>query len=197
MDSHIVTIPNALSSTVCQNLIDAFEKSIDLQSPGMAGGFQGTVAEMPHIKKSTDIRIDQSFLNNELWGQPIQETIKVLNQGIEEYKKQYPFVNTLAPWTLDLQWNVQRYLPGEGFKKWHCETNSKRYNHRVLAWMIYLNTVTDGGGTEFAHGNETASAEEGKLVIWPGAFTHFHRGVVSPTETKYIATGWYIFYTDD
>ena len=36
-------------------------------------------------------------------------------------------------------------------------------------------------------------AGEGRLVIWPAYWTHFHRGIISETETKYIATGWYTF----
>ena len=34
-------------------------------------------------------------------------------------------------------------------------------------------------------------AEKGKTVIWPAEWTHTHRGIVAPKETKYIATGWY------
>ena len=34
-------------------------------------------------------------------------------------------------------------------------------------------------------------AEKGLTVFWPTEWTHTHVGVVSPTETKYIITGWY------
>ena len=34
-------------------------------------------------------------------------------------------------------------------------------------------------------------AKKGKLVIWPTDFTHPHKGVISHTEEKYIATGWF------
>ena len=63
-------------------------------------------------------------------------------------------------------------------------------NDIQLVYMLYLNTVTDGGGTEFIHQKIITNAEKGKLVIWPADFTHLHRGIVSPTEIKYIATGW-------
>ena len=66
--------------------------------------------------------------------------------------------------------------------------------NRFLVWMIYLNTVTDKGGTEFKYLNHTEDAVEGKIIIWPTDFTHTHRGVVSPTQKKYILTGWYSFY---
>ena len=57
--------------------------------------------------------------------------------------------------------------------------------------MVYLNTVNDKGGTEFKYLKHTENAEQGKLVIWPADWTGTHRGIVSPTEIKYIMTGWY------
>ena len=63
----------------------------------------------------------------------------------------------------------------------------------MMVWHIYLNTVTDGGGTHYTQYNKTIDAVEGRLVIWPAYWTHFHHGVVSKTQTKYIATGWYNF----
>ena len=41
------------------------------------------------------------------------------------------------------------------------------------------------------HYDKTLEAKEGRLVIWPAFFTHTHKGVVSKTQTKYIATGWF------
>ena len=34
-------------------------------------------------------------------------------------------------------------------------------------------------------------------LIWPCDWTHVHRGVTSPTQTKYIATGWYTYLLPD
>jgi hypothetical protein len=62
-----------------------------------------------------------------------------------------------------------------------------------MAWMIYLNTITDEGGTYFSSYDKTLEAKEGRLVIWPAFFTHTHKGVVSKTQTKYIATGWFSY----
>ena len=57
--------------------------------------------------------------------------------------------------------------------------------------MFYLNTVTDDGGTYFSNYDLTLDAVEGRLVIWPAYWTHFHKGIVSASQEKYIATGWY------
>ena len=39
----------------------------------------------------------------------------------------------------------------------------------------------------------TTDAVEERLVIWPAYWTHEHHGLMSETQTKYIATGWYDF----
>ena len=64
---------------------------------------------------------------------------------------------------------------------------------RVLAWMFYLNDVTDKGGPRFPRHNLTLKARAGDLYIWPAYFTHSHHGIASPTQVKYIATGWVNF----
>jgi hypothetical protein len=56
--------------------------------------------------------------------------------------------------------------------------------------MTYLNDVEDGGGTEFLNQKLVVHAKKGKTLIWPADWTHTHRGVVSPTQEKYIITGW-------
>mgnify|MGYP001253549513 FL=1 len=58
--------------------------------------------------------------------------------------------------------------------------------------MFYLNDVPDGG-TNFPTYNMTTDAVEGRLVLWPPYWTHAHHGIVSHTQVKYIATGWFAF----
>ena len=60
--------------------------------------------------------------------------------------------------------------------------------------MTYLNDVKDGGGTEFYYQNQIVKAQKGLTIIWPSEWPHVHRGLISNSETKYIATGLYGFY---
>ena len=56
--------------------------------------------------------------------------------------------------------------------------------------MVYLNDVEEDGETEFLYQELKLKPKKGRVVIWPGSFTHLHRGN-PPRSTKYIATGWY------
>jgi len=87
--------------------------------------------------------------------------------------------------------NIQKYLPGQGFKSWHSERTNLAASRRCLVFMTYLNNVKNGG-TEFRYQKLKTEAKEGLTLIWPTDFTHTHRGVIAK-ETKYIITGWYTF----
>lgn len=120
-----------------------------------------------------------------------------LNSAIEEYKKIYPecYENIhIWGWTPP---RLQKYEPGRAYRELHCENNGQSiYQNRHLAYMTYLNDVTDGGGTEFPQHKLTTPAKKGLTLIWPAGWTHHHRGVVSETQKKYIITGWLCFYPD-
>ena len=59
-------------------------------------------------------------------------------------------------------------------------------------WMIYLNDINDRGWTEFFYQQHYEIPKAGKIVCCLCDWTHTHRGIVSPTETKYILTGLHI-----
>jgi len=80
-------------------------------------------------------------------------------------------------------------------RAWHMERGSldKPIVSRHLVFMTYLNDVTDGGGTEFLYQDTCVSAEKGLTLVWPAEWMFTHRGQVSPTQEKYVITGWLSF----
>ena len=120
------------------------------------------------------------------------EIFKCLGDHIQSYKNTYPSLQSIGYWQVSEGYNSQKYNPGQGYHQIHCEHDHKN-SIRVMAWMIYLNTVTDKGGTYFNVYDKMIRPKEGRLVIWPAYWTHTHHGIVSETETKYLLTGWYEF----
>jgi hypothetical protein len=94
--------------------------------------------------------------------------------------------------------NLQKYLQGTGgYHHWHSEIYPQNETcetlHRVLLWQFYLNDVEDGGETEFLYQERKIEARKGRLVIAPAGWTHTHKGHVSRSRDKYIATSWILF----
>ena len=85
---------------------------------------------------------------------------------------------------------LQKTSPGEGYHIWHCEHMMKGSRDRILAWMIYLNDVEEGGETEFLYQKTRIKPKKNRLLIWPSQFTHTHRGNPPLSGDKYILTGW-------
>ena len=113
-----------------------------------------------------------------------------LQRCLQQYVEQHPMLKQVGLYRVTESPAIQHYRPGGGFKMPHFERSGYDTTTRMLVWMTYLNDVKDGGGTHFVYQKHTFEARKGRTLIWPSDFTHTHAGVVSPTEHKYIITGW-------
>lgn len=94
--------------------------------------------------------------------------------------------------------NLQKYLRASGgYHHWHSEIYPQNASceslHRVLLFQFYLNDVEDGGETAFLYQGRNIEARQGRLIIAPAGFTHTHKGHVSRSGDKYVATSWILF----
>lgn len=121
-------------------------------------------------------------------GVSIIDTVPI-DQYFNQYCTKHPslFTKTLHQFPA---FNIQHYQPNEYYSIPHVE-NGPEFPERILVWMVYLNTLTDGGGTQFPEQNMITQPIQGNLIIWPATFPYVHCGVNSPTQHKFILTGWY------
>ena len=85
---------------------------------------------------------------------------------------------------------MQETLPQRGYHAWHSEDGSLGCNRRILATMMFLNDVYEGGETEFLYQSLRYKPKRGQFMIWPAGFTHVHRGNPPLSGEKYISTSW-------
>ena len=182
----------ALSPELCQSFIDTFEAS-DEKKPGVLYGPDGHSSTTG--KKSTDITFHPGYLENDTWGPLLKQLVPIIERGQDVYVSRHlTTMQKMDAFRIDSHFNMQRYLPGEGFTGWHCERAGLKHANRILVWMVYLNDVNDGGETEFYYQHHFEQPTEGKLLIWPSDWTYLHRGVIAPFESKYVLTGWFVHY---
>jgi hypothetical protein len=169
---------------LCKSLINLFEKS----NKKFEGKVGNSVIDRTK-KDSTDISFN-IFSQEPL----IKEYIKNLSFIIEKYKKKYKYAdNPQDKWGITEKFNIQRYLPNQGYHMFHSERTSIKDSLRHLVFMTYLNDVKDDGETEWFYQNLKIKPETGLTIIWPTDWTFTHRGIASKTEKKYIVTGWYSY----
>ena len=183
MKDFIGIYDNAVSSEQCKQVIEYFE-SFDVYD---TKSNQYAKHERDCDSLGISFEREDNAPSNQIVG-------KTLFDYFQKYLKINPELMNIDEFSPFYAFNIQRYKPNQCYWQPHCENDGDNLD-RLLAWTIYLNTVTDGGGTHYTQYNKTIDAVEGRLVIWPAYWTHFHHGVVSKSQTKYIATGWY-HYTE-
>ena len=111
------------------------------------------------------------------------------NEVYPLYTQKYSYLKSLASHTI-LDVKIQKTKIGGGYHTWHCENAEMKARNRILAFMVYLNDVDEGGETEFLYQKCRFKPEKNTLLVWPSQFTHVHRGNPPLSNDKYIITGW-------
>jgi len=170
-------------TSTCDELIN-FWKITPNKGPGLS--------DNGIINKNTKDSIDTVLPPN---AEMSSKYVRNLQTALLEYIKKYKWCNDYCPFRIAEGINLQYYPPKGGYHLWHTERFAATYPTvtRHLVFMTYLNDVTDQGETEFFHQKLKIKPEKGLTVIWPADWTFTHRGVASPTQEKFIATGWYNF----
>ena len=186
---------NSGYEALADGVLAFFERRSDLQRPGVAFGPEGPDGPEP-AKVSTDISlvaIDRSDPEAFALAEVI---LRGVSAALERYLQERPLLRDCAPEQqlfVHPIFNLQHYAPGEGFRRWHCDwTLSEEATEpqaRVLAWILYCNSLPEGG-TEFHWQRHHEEAERGKLLLFPAGLSHIHRGRVNHNHSKTIATGW-------
>lgn len=101
----------------------------------------------------------------------------------------------------------QRYLPGQEFRA-HCDwfwtlgdywpAEAKRGGQRGWTAMAYLNTVEEGGTTDFTRIGLSVTPQRGALLVWNNAtpdgapnWDTMHAAQPVVRGAKYVITKWY------
>ena len=180
---------DALSVDECKYILDFFDNARKCEdSSEFLCKKDGTTADRinKNVKDSTDIAMTFNHSNHEI----NQIIMKSLASNTRKYVEDNSELKLISSWGILDSYNIQKYEPNKGYYALHCENCDIVTNKRVLVWMFYLNSVSDGG-TYFSNYDFTLDAVEGRLAIWPAYWTHFHKGIISASQEKYIATGWY------
>jgi len=172
---------------ICDDLISYFQLK--------DGKIEGEIGHDHEVNKAIKDSLDL-IVPPERFGHPIiAKYLVALREVAARYSEKYQAAGIVNPWGITENINVQYYKPTAGYKEWHTERIGKMLPsaNRHLVFMTYLNDVDDEGGTEFYYQRLRVQPRKGLTLIWPVDWTHLHRGVVSPTQDKYIITGWFSF----
>jgi hypothetical protein len=127
-----------------------------------------------------------------------QKLRNLLIEAVKAYGQKFPIVKEFFLESSHISFNgfkVQRTSRSGGFHMWHFEDG--HFRERFLTWTIFLNTVEEGGETEFLYQSARVPAKQGSFCLFPTDWTHTHRGNPPISNEKWIMTGWVAFAPKD
>jgi hypothetical protein len=191
--SGIAEYKNVLDAELCKELVSCLTEDFNtLFSAGPTlGGYN------PYMKRC----MDTSFMNDEQYTPELRHYKKyfeicssfdtIVWSCVADYIEQYREL-WQAPNVQSTGFRIQRYERNAGYYRQHCdavpwiETHGDSSIKRILAVVVYLNTVQDGGGTRFPMHELTVNAEVGKVVVFPTTWQYPHQGLVPLSSDKWI-----------
>jgi hypothetical protein len=206
---HIACYDNIISPEMCREIIDYFEETLtdgsvftcrddysDEEWNELPDISRKIIDEGAYSDGTTQFdqsqlgRKDDSLFLNITSPKYSEITFEALQKGFEEYTKVYPLLRESTISSTDVK--MQRTPPGGGYHVWHDERAAWGVDHRQVVWMIYLNDMPEGEAeTEFYYQKLRINPKAGRLVLWPAAYTHAHRGNIVFSQNKYVLTGWF------
>jgi hypothetical protein len=185
LKQHIGIFHNAVPAPVCEAFVRYFDWA---QQHKMTHARKEIGAHVP-TKQTADEGVSFFSQNIDQNIEPFSAFRHSLDQCYLEYTDKYIGLQTVEGLSL-LGANIQKTLPTQGYHVWHFESGSYESSRRVVVFSVYLNTVEEGGETEFIDQSMRVKATQGTLVLWPAAYTHTHRGNPPLSGEKYLLTGW-------
>ena len=165
---------NALRHDVCDFLVNFFEDnnslSEQISNEGKPNFTQVNLTKNREITK----------LTNEVHNQLIRETFKYRDLYYDYvYKDVFPDSHAFE------EFRIKKYkIGGEDRFDTHVDVKSYSTARRFLSFFWYLNTVEEGGETEFDE--LIIKPKKGSLVVFPPLWMFPHKGHPPVSEVKYL-----------
>lgn len=86
----------------------------------------------------------------------------------------------------DSGYQMQRYSKGEGYYREHVDGDPRMCADRVLALVVYLNDVDEGGETYFPWQQISVRPKAGRVVVFPANWMYPHEAKVPISGDKYM-----------
>jgi hypothetical protein len=187
----IAVFDNAYSPEFCQRAIDFFENA-------NAAGLCYTRQQESGVERS--LKDDRSIMLSEESSYTLNATRTLSKEFVDTFwshfseyaKNKYFTISENCDLRID-ELKIQKTEIGQGFHAWHFEQGNKFTGDRICAFQLYLNDVEEGGETEFLYYPRRIKSKQGRLIVWPGSYTHTHRGNPPLSNTKYVITSWVVF----
>jgi hypothetical protein len=183
LENHIRVYDDALEAGFCSQLIANFERMTELQYVNGRGVRQG-LDNSAWTEMDIGAQADKAFLGFFL-------------AQIEKYLARY---NQDVPLTIPIpsrpktdRLTLKRYRPGRSEEFEPHFDSIDDYAGRYMVFLWYLNTVDEGGETDFCDLGIKVAPRTGRLLMFPPFWMFQHAGRPPISGDKYILSTYMMF----
>ena len=185
----LIRVIDVLPRHYCRYLIEKFERNREEHTAGAAFDAGWNKADPLTGWHELNLSADPGR-----WEREIATFTTVVDHVAKEYQRlvghTLPQAYRLGPLRIKKYEaaRAHRFAP-------HTDANSMRDAHRFLGLLFYLNTVTEGGETEFLNPPVVVPPKAGSVMVFPPFWMFPHAGRTPRSNDKYVL-GTYLHYPD-
>jgi len=184
-DAFLRHFPGLLSHSLCKELLHQFKQD-KTKGAGKVFTQQGD-----HVVNDDKVSVELIVEPKGEWAELHAKLHERVTLAVLDYVSAAPGLQVAPVWWSD--YKIKRYLKGKGHFKWHFDAGGVKTFHQQIAIIVYLNTVTSGGTTNFFHQQLAVQPRAGDAILFPPFWTHLHCGEVPLSDDKYIITSFVSF----
>ena len=183
-DNFIKVFDGALSQAQCRQLVHLFENS-----PHYVGNIirDGQVIIDYEGKKASEFDVSGST-SNATWAAVDLALLQIATKYLNLYESINPALRNFGTPFGDEGFRIKRYKnDGTEHHAFHIDSGTELLckPRRVIAFILYLNGVDEGGETVFLQQGKRVKPACGRAVIFPTSFNYVHAGRRPVSNTKY------------
>lgn len=170
-----------IDDEICDQLVQWYVDNKELQHEACSKNPDTDQNEVrPDVLLAT-----RSWLNGDAWD--------LLYNSINISVSRYITQTKGWPWQYEIEskdYSIREYQKGEGLFDAHIDTATEKTYNRMVAFILYLNDVEEGGETEFIYTGKKVKPTKGKVLMFPCNYLFPHQGNIPLSNNKLIATAF-------
>jgi len=185
-DPSIMQWDGVFSRAQCEAMVELFEAS-----PQFDGNLfsNGRVQVNHAFKKAREVDVSSDAASDEQWAAVDRLLLATMTRLLAEYEARNPAVRDMRNPLADEGFRMKRYRnDGREHHAYHVDAGQEPFAapRRVIAVLMYVNDVEEGGETVFLNQGRAVAPRCGRAVFFPAAFTHVHAGRRPVSGPKYV-----------
>ena len=185
LTDYIKCYDNLLNDDLCQEIIDAYKQS------------GTTYINREQRPTFHELNISKKYkAEDPLWMKPQKVLTETFIDAVELYMQDLDVAKDFPTKYTFEEYRLKRYESNEydQFKD-HVDVQDYGSARRFVVIFAYLNTVEEGGETNFPRLDFSIQPKQGRILVFPANWQYRHAGLPVRSNDKYII-GSYLHYLE-